>query len=478
MPSAPRGSGRSGHVFRPALPLFEEDGDLRRPRLPRRARLAAGRALREVVPRSTHGGWRPAAGRPDALETVLATNAGRQPDLARLRLERMSASPFSWLRGAAAVMAWDLSRLPTTGIPVLADGDAHLGNFGLYGTPQREVVFDLNDFDETHPGAWEWDLKRLVASVDVVARENGLSGRGRRRAVVGCARAYREAAAVLASMGVLDLWYLHAFPGRGRPLRGVDVEWLPEVRDAAAGAAGHTGAALLPKVAERRRGQWRFRDERPVLRRVTGAAADAVLESLRGYAASLPLERRVMLRRYRAIDVAHRAAGVGSLGLRSWLVLLLGEGPRDPLLLQLKEAVPSVLAPYAPPLPRQLGGDQARRVVLGQRALQASVDPLLGHTRVGARACYVRQMRNLKGSVPLRWSSASHLATYAASCGAILARAHARSGDAARIAGYCGRGGTLDRALAEFADAYGDQVLRDHAAFSRAVRRGAGRHAP
>jgi uncharacterized protein (DUF2252 family) len=372
-------------------------------------------------------------------------------------------------------MAWDLSRLPATGIPVLADGDAHLGNFGLYGTAQREVVFDLNDFDETSPGAWEWDLKRLVASVDVVARENGFSRRGRRQAVTGCARAYREAAAVLAPMGALDLFYLHAFPGRGRPLRGVPVEWLPEVRDAAAGAAGHTGAALLPRVAERAPGGWRFRDEPPVLRRVRGAAADAVLDALRGYAESLPLERRVMLGRYRAVDVAHRAAGVGSLGLRSWLVLLLGEGPRDPLLLQVKEAIRSVLAPHAPPLPPRLRGHDGVRVVHGQRVLQASVDPLLGYTRVGERTCYVRQMRNLKGSVPLRWSSAARFAAYAASCGEILARAHARSGAAARVAGYCGRADTLDRALAAFADAYGDQVLRDHAAFARAVRRGAGK---
>jgi uncharacterized protein (DUF2252 family) len=387
----------------------------------------------------------------------------------------MSASPFSWLRGAAAVMAWDLSRLPASGIPVVADGDAHLGNFGLYGTAQREVVFDLNDFDETSPGAWEWDLRRLVVSVDVVARENGFSRRGRRKAVTGCARAYREAAAVLAPMGALDLFYLHAFPGRGRPLRGVPVDWLPEVRDAAAGAAGHTGAALLPRVAVRVPGGWRFRDEPPVLRRVRGAAAAAVLDALRGYAETLPLERRIMLGRYRAVDVAHRAAGVGSLGLRSWLVLLLGEGHRDPLLLQVKEAVRSVLVPHAPPLPPWLRGHDGARVVHGQRVLQASVDPLLGYTRVGARACYVRQMRNLKGSVPLRWSSAARFATYAASCGEILARAHARSGAAARVAGYCGRADTLDRALAAFADAYGDQVLRDHAAFARAVRRGAGK---
>ncbi|HEX9050042.1 MAG TPA: DUF2252 domain-containing protein [Anaeromyxobacter sp.] len=477
MRSAPRGSGSSAHVFRPVVPLFEEVGDLRRPHEPRAARRGAGKALRQALPRSAHGAWRPAADRPDALAIVLATNAGREPALARLRLERMSASPFAWLRGAAAVMAWDLSRLPATGVPVVADGDAHLGNFGLYGTPQREVVFDLNDFDEAGLGAWEWDLKRLVVSVDLVARENGLSRGGRRRAVEGCARAYREAAAVLAKMGALELWYLNAFPGRGRPLEGVDVDWLPEVREAAAGAAGHTGASLLPRIAERRHGRWRFRDEPPVLRRVTGAARDAVIDSLRAYAASLPLDRRVMLRRYRVVDVAHRAAGVGSLGLRSWLVLLIGEGPGDPLVLQVKEAVASVLAPYSPPLPPQLRGDDGVRVVHGQRTLQASVDPLLGHTRVGARACYVRQLRNLKGSVPLRWSSASRFGAYAASCGAILARAHARSGDAARIAGYCGHATTLDEALARFADAYGDQVERDHAVFARAVRRGAGRTA-
>jgi len=310
----------------------------------------------------------------------------------------------------------------------------------------------------------------------VLGRENGLSARRRRRAVLGCTRAYRQAMSSLAPMGVLDLWYLHAFPGRGQPLRGVEVDWLPEVREAAAGAEGHTSAALLPRVAELKGGRWRFRSEPPILRRVPKAVAEAVFEALPAYLDSLPLERRSMLARYQAVDVAHRAAGIGSLGLRSYLVLLLGQGPDDPLLLQVKEAVSSVLRPFTPTPPPALRGHEGARVVHGQRTLQAAVDPLLGFTRIGPRDFYVRQLRNMKASVPLRWRSASSFAAYAASCGAILARGHARSGDAAAIAGYCGRAPVLDEALAELAATYGDQVVRDHAAFAHAVRRRPGIH--
>jgi uncharacterized protein (DUF2252 family) len=434
-------------------------------------RRAAGKAIRRRIPREKHGDWKPHADRPDPVGIVLAANKGRQADLLPLRTERMAASPFSFLRGSASVMAWDLAHMPKTGIPVILAGDAHLKNFGLYGAPQGGVMFDLNDFDETTVGAWEWDLKRLVASVSVAARENEYKSRDRFRAVMDCVRAYRLTAARLQSKGVMEIWYQHAFPGDKHSLVRWELKKHDVFKEAALLAEQNTSKRLLKHVAQARRGRWRFVPDPPTLTRVDEETRAAVIESLSEYVETLLPERRFMMKRYHVIDVAHRIVGVGSVGTRSYLVLLFGGGPEDPLFLQVKEALRPAFADYAPVLPSHLN-HEGRRVVFGQRFLQASSDVLLGWTSVGKRPFYVRQMRNLKGSIPVESLAWGAFHSYSWACGALLARAHARTGDIAKIAGYCGNSSALDHALAEFAEAYADQTEADHAALCTAIKKG------
>ncbi len=430
---------------------------------------ALGKQLRESVPRESHGSWARRADHPGAVEIVMRGNKGRQPALVPLRLARMIASPFAFYRGAAAVMAYDLARTPVTGIDAVICGDAHLSNFGLYGTPERNVVFDVNDFDETVLGPWEWDLKRLTASVNLAARENGMSEAGRNAAVRRCSAGYRANMNRLQSMGVLETWYLHAHPGNNGPLVQKDPRFLAAVTKAMKKAVMQTNVTLLRKVAEKQRdGSWRFREDPPVLTRVDRKTSDAVAHSLEAYAATLPRERQFMLTRYRLADVAHRVVGVGSVGTRAYLALLFGNGDEDPLFLQVKEAIVPAHAPFI----KRLGGEfahEGKRVVLGQHALQASTDVMLGWTQIGALPFYVRQMKNMKGSIPLEWLTGSAFNCYAWGCGALLARAHARTTDAARIAGYCGNSRTLDDALALWAEAYANQTELDHAALVEAV---------
>jgi uncharacterized protein (DUF2252 family) len=445
---------------------------------PWKARHAAGKALRAALPREAHAEWQPAADRPDPLDIIRATNAGRQEGLIPLRMARMAASPFAFLRGAAAIMALDLARTATTGIPVIISGDAHLHNFGLYATPEGDVVFDLNDFDESVPGPWEWDLKRLVASVSVAGREIGLNGRARRRAVRMCALGYCRNAAHLERLGVLETWSQHFPPERlvaaEQAVLGLKVDPATRAaanavwREAVDRARQTTHATLLPRVARPdARSAWRFIPDPPVLTEVSSETASHVVDSLVEYAETLTQERRFMLHRYRAVDVAHRVVGVGSVGLRSYLVLLFGNGEADPLFLQVKEATEPASDAYLSPPGIEL--HQGRRVVTGQRFLQVSTDFMLGWTSVDGRPYYVRQMKNMKGSVPIESLSGRLFEIYAFACGAILARGHARTGDIARIAGYCGRSPVLGRALAEFAEAYADQNAKDHAELVKAI---------
>jgi uncharacterized protein (DUF2252 family) len=277
-------------------------------------------------------------------------------------------------------MAADLSTSPISGIPVVMCGDAHVNNFGLYGTPQREVVFDLNDFDEAVFGPWEWDLKRLVASVNVVGRENGLNRRERAAAVRRCVEGYRFNISRLQDMGVLDVWYLHAYPGRDNPLTKIDPKSNAVIGKTLAKALRTDNRKLLPKVAERgRNGSWKFREDPPVLTRVDASTKATVLDGLNRDTNTLPRERRFMLNRYHLADVAHRVVGVGSVGTRTYLALLFGNGEDDPLFLQVKESVEAAHAPYLPPLPEEFRHN-GKRVVMGQRAMQASSDPMLGYT--------------------------------------------------------------------------------------------------
>ena len=430
-----------------------------------------GKALRRKVPREAHAQWKPPKHRSDPVDIVRANNQGRQSNLIPLRMGRMAASPFAFLRGSACVMAGDLATTPVTGIGVVIDGDAHLNNFGMYGTPQREVVFDLNDFDESMFGPWEFDLKRLVASVNVAGRHNGLSRRERAAAVKRCVEGYRFKVHRLQSMAVLDVWYLHAYPGRDNPLVKVDAKSRAVFQKTLAKALKTDNHTLLPKIADHQNGSWRFREDPPILTAIDKATREKVIQGLNRYALSITPERRYMLGRYHVVDVAHRVVGVGSVGTRAYLVLLFGNGDDDPLFLQVKEAIVPAHAPYLPPgLPEFK--HNGKRVATGQRALQASSDPMLGYTEIDGRDFYVRQMKNLKASIPVEWLTGASFNFYGWVCGAILARAHARTGDPARLAGYCGNSTVLDEALAEWAEGYGDQTERDHDVLVKAIRRG------
>jgi len=449
------------------LPEFDLGRDLRS----WKERRAEGKALRRQVPRESHAEWKPGKNRADPIKLLAENNKGRQEHLIPLRMGRMAASPFAFLRGSASVMASDLSTTPISGIPVIIDGDAHLNNFGMYGTPQREVVFDLNDFDEAIIGPWEWDLKRLAASVNVVGRANGLNRRERAIAVKQSISGYRFNVHRLENMGVLDVWYLHYYPGRSNPIRKMNPK-VEAVFDKTLAKAMHTdNRALLPKVAERSdSGEWKFKEDPPVLTSAH-ASKEKIIEALNQYAESLSPERRFMLSRYHVVAAAHRVVGVGSVGTRAYLVLLFGNGDDDPLFLQVKESIMAAHAPYLPPLPKEYRHN-GKRVVAGQRALQSSSDPMLGYTSINGRDYYVRQMKNLKASIPVEWLTGASFNFYAWGCGAILARAHSRTGDPARIAGYCGKSSVLDEALAQWAESYGDQTERDHSLLVDAIRKG------
>ena len=434
-------------------------------------RHAAGKDLRRAVPRKSHAEWIPSKSRPDPLKLIAENKQGRQKDLIPLRMGRMAASPFAFLRGSACVMAADLSTSPISGIPVFIDGDAHLNNFGFYGTPQREVVFDLNDFDEVTIGPWEWDLKRLVASVNVAGRENGLNRRERAAAVQRAVEGYRFNMTRLESMGLLEIWYLHAYPGRLNPLVKIDPKSQAVFKKVLAKALVTDNKALVPKVAERKSdGCWMFRDDPPVLTRVSASTKAKVIDALNRYSETLPRERRFMLSRDQVADVANRVVGVGSVGTRACLALLFGNGDNDPIFLQVKEAAPPAHVPYLPQIEKEFLHN-GKRVVLEQKALQASNDPMLGYTDIDGRHYYVRQMKNLKASIPVEWLTGASFNFYAWACGALLARAHARVGDTARIAGYCGNSAVLDRALAEWAESYGDQTEQDHATLVDSIKR-------
>ena len=439
--------------------------------VPWEQRRADGKKLRRAVPREALAEWKADGNRPDPLKLLAESNKGRQAHLVPLRMGRMASSPFAFLRGSACVMASDLSMTPVSGISVVMDGDAHLNNFGMYGTPQREVVFDLNDFDEAVIGPWEWDLKRLTASINVAGRSNGLNRRERATAVRRSVEGYRMNVGRLEKMGVLDVWYLHYYPGRANPLVKMDAKSKAVFAKTLDKALRTDNRTLLPKVVERTsKGEWRFKDNPPVLTPIP-ASNHKIIQVLNHYAQTLSPERRFMLGRYHAVAAAHRVVGVGSVGTRAYLVLLLGNGDDDPLFLQVKESVRAAHAPYLPPVPKEFQHN-GKRVVMGQRALQASSDPMLGYTTIEGRDYYVRQMKNLKASIPVEWLTGPAFNFYAWGCGALLARAHSRTGDPARIAGYCGKSGALDEALVEWAERYGDQTESDHDTLVKAIRRG------
>ena len=382
----------------------------------------------------------------------------------------MAASPYGFMRGAAIVMAEDVARLPSTGITPVICGDAHMGNFGFYASPERDLVIDLNDFDEAHPGGWEWDLRRLVASIWVAGRQNGASEQECESAVLRCVAGYREEVGDLAATALLarsyqrlDVDHLHQST-RDKSLRA-------EIKQAAARARRRTSDRALPKFTSERDGKRRIVEDFPLITRLSYAEADQVARGLDEYLGTLAPHWRRALGGYTLIDIAHKVVGVGSVGLRAYVALLEGSSPDDVLFLQLKQARRSVLARY-------VHGDsawhahQGQRVVEYQQALQTVSDPLLGWTNVGEHQYYVRQFRNMKGTVALDSIDGTALADYAAIIGHLLAKGHARTSGASMIVGYAGSSDRLDQALARFARLYADQTEADHAALVTAATRG------
>ncbi|MCI4324748.1 MAG: DUF2252 domain-containing protein [Thermoplasmata archaeon] len=433
----------------------------------RSARASAGKAARRRVPRSSHASWLPPKDRPDPVEILQEGATSRRRELLPIRYGRMSLSPFAFLRGSAAVMAHDLAGTPSTGFRVQLCGDAHVSNFGVFATPERDRVFDVNDFDETLPGPWEWDVKRLATSVVLVGRQNGLGRLPSRRLARASVRSYRSAMAQFASMRYLDIWYSHIDLSAMPPT--VDRAGREEVGGDVRKARGRTGLYAFPKIAERVGRGYRIRDHPPLITHFRRSADDErSREFFDRYRTSLPSDRRMLLDRYHVEDVARKVVGVGSVGTDCSVMLLMADSDLlDPLILQLKEATTSALAPYAGP---SRFSDPAERVVVGQRAIQEASDVILGRSASGGRSYYVRQLRDMKFSTDPGGLSAKELGGRAELCGAALGRAHARTGDPARIAGYLGDGEIFDEAVAEFADAYADQVVRDHRTLLQAIR--------
>ncbi|HUI04037.1 MAG TPA: DUF2252 domain-containing protein [Acidimicrobiales bacterium] len=452
------------------------------PETPRDRERLLGRRLRKVVPRSAHGEWEPPAGRADPLAVLEAENAGRIPALVPVRWGRMLESPFAFLRGAAGVMAGDLASTPTVGVHVQLCGDAHVANFGVFASPERRLLFDVTDFDETTPGPWEWDLKRLATSVVLAAREAEVRAVGQRGAARAAARAYRRHMARFARMGTLEVWYERV--DAKAALRAVGRPAAVEHRFAA--ARQRTSWAALPALTVLEDGgRRRIADHPPLVTHAgTEEHAAALADTLERYRASLEDDRRALLERFELVDVAAKVVGVGSVGTRCFVTLFMSDD-REPLFLQVKEARPSAVAPHVPRLraharvaaQARRGATQARRsggrrVVGGQRLMQAASDIFLGWVTTDGTDYYLRQLRDMKGSVDPGRLQARDLADYAELCGWALARAHARSGAAASIAGYAGSGTVLDEAVARFALSYADQTERDHAALVRAARDG------
>lgn len=452
-----------------------------------------GRALREEIPLESHATWEAAEGRPDPVELLRSQGETRVQQLLPLRYERMSASPFTFYRGAALIMASDLSGTPSTGIQVQACGDAHISNFGLFLSPERRTVFDINDFDETAPAPWEWDIKRLAASVEICGRDNGFSKKKRKAAVRACVGGYREAMQAFAAMGNLDVWYAH-----------LDVDTLSSVvsaeKDTSKAAAktirkskGKNSARAVRKLTEVVDGKLRIVSDPPLIvplrnlaERAEGTATASRLHRLFGgenterlmgailaqYRQSLPIERRQLVASYAPVDMAHKVVGVGSVGTRAWIIVLRGASEDDSLVLQVKEAQESVLERF---VGKARARNHGQRVVEGQRAMQTVSDSLLGWCRLldgpgqTPKDYYVRQLWDGKGSIDLSLLDPGQLAHVARGCGWTLAHAHARTGDRFAIAAYLGESDAFERALVKFARAYADQNEADYARFMQAL---------
>jgi len=435
----------------------------------REDRAALGRQARKDVPRAAHGAWKPPRKRRDPIAIIEESNRGRVEKLIPIRYGRMAKSPFAFLRGSAAVMAYDLSHTPITGIRAQLCGDCHLSNFGLFATPERHLVFDVNDFDETHPGPWEWDLKRLATSFVVAARDNNYAEAQAKDFALRVVGAYRDHVHECARMAPIDVWYQR-------------MEWqtvIDGIHDAKSrrvaeamemAARKRVIEHLFPKISKTEAGHLRLVDQPPVLFHMSeDDIGERVRYALAEYRLTLSDDRKVLLDRYHLVDWAIKVVGIGSVGTRCYIMLLMSVD-HDPLILQVKEARTSVLEPYTEP---SVYENQGERVAVGQRLMQSSSDIFLGWVR-GKRGFdfYVRQLRDMKFSAPLERGSADLFLRYADLCGWTLARAHAKSGCAASISGYLGKSDRFDQAMAKFAAAYADQTERDHEELVKAIRSG------
>jgi uncharacterized protein (DUF2252 family) len=449
-------------------------------------RAALGAQARAEVPRESHAEFKLSADRPDPITLLEEQAKARVPELVPIRWGRMMVSPFTYYRGAALPMASDLATTPVSGLTVQACGDAHLSNFGVFGSAERNLVFDVNDFDETLPGPWEWDVKRLAASMEVAARSNGFSSKQRRKIVAGTVAGYRQAMRDFAGMTQLDIWYAHADIDQLRAQYNakLDARQRKLVAKGAAKARTRDSMQELAKLTTVVDGQVRITADPPLLVPIEDLVSDpaqrAAFESeiqsiMSKYRRTLETDRRHLIERYEFVHLARKVVGVGSVGTRCWIALMLGRDGSDPLFLQVKEAEESVLSRY-------LGASEftnmGQRVVAGQRLMQASSDIFLGWHRVPAgldgkqRDFYVRQLRDWKFSIDIDAMVPGGMRMYGALCGWTLARAHARSGDAVAIAAYLGGADVFDQAITEFADAYADQNERDHDAVLEAVKSG------
>ena len=465
---ADRSDAATGHTI-----LADADGaayqSLRQRPATRAERYALGKALRKRVPRSSLAEWRAPSDRPDPVDMINASHRGRLDDLVPIRVGRMVASPYGFLRGTAVVMAEDVARLPSTGITPVVCGDAHLGNFGFYASPERDLVIDLNDFDEAHPGAWEWDLRRLVASIWVAGRENGTSERHCGKSVGSCVASYRR-----------ELVRLAELPLFTRSFTRLDVDRLKsqaagplqkQIGRSAERARRRTGDRALPRLTHEVDGVRKIVDEPPLINRLPAREEDLLARALDDYLDTLPPYWRRVLGGYTLVDVAQKVVGVGSVGLRAHVALLEGSSPEDVIFLQLKQARRSVFARYVHG-ESALHAHQGQRVVEYQQSLQTVSDPLLGWTTMEGLQFYVRQLRNMKGRIPLDAMTAKTLTDYAAVVGQLLAKGHARTSGASMIAGYLGGSDRVDKALCTFARRYADQTEADWAALASAVDRG------
>ena len=457
-------------------------------------RRAIGKGARERSPLLSHRKWAPAEDRPDPVDLLEAQNLTREPDLVPVRHGRMLVSPFTFYRGAAKIMAADLKETPTAGLGVQLCGDAHLSNFGAFASPERMLLFDLNDFDETLPGPFEYDVKRMAASFTIAARHNGFNRAEASAATSASVAAYREAMGDFAEMGNMDIWYARMTEreildgvrtltkdGRSKAASAAARTGVKRAQKAASKAHTRDSLQALSKLAEVVDGRYRIVSQPPVvipareLETMYGYSADQlegmVHRQFRAYRSTLQEDRRHLLERFEIVDMARKVVGVGSVGTRAFIVLLQGRDARDPLFLQVKEATQSVLEEH---LPKSRFKEPGERVVQGQRLMQAASDIYLGWTK-GAEAgrhLYWRQLRDMKGSAVVETMTPFMLEFYARICGWTLARAHARSGDAVVLAAYLGKSDKFDRSITDFSARYADQNERDYQAFAEAVRSG------